>query len=124
MKRLFCTIFLAALTLTAGELTGKWSGAFDITKSSGETEADSAYLDLKVNGTTVTGTAGPNQEKQWTIRKGKLEGDKLTFEVVTEDGGSIAFDLALTEDALRGSAIGTGNGGEKMTAKVNLKRAS
>ncbi|MFN7993616.1 MAG: hypothetical protein U0Q18_08450 [Bryobacteraceae bacterium] len=124
MKRLFCTLILAALTLTAGDLSGKWSGAFDITKSSGETESDSAYLNLKVDGATVTGTAGPNEDKQWTIQKGKLEGYRLTFEVVTEDGGSVAFDLALVDNTLRGTANGTGDGGEKMSAKVDLKRVS
>jgi hypothetical protein len=124
MKKLFGLLLLTAFALAAGELGGKWSGKFDITNSNGETKADSAYMDLKLDGTKVTGTAGPDESKQWAIKNGKLEEGKLTFQVDTEDGGSIAFDLVFDGDAIRGSAAGTGNGGEKMSAKLDLKRVS
>src|ERR1700683_1567420 len=90
MKKLFGLLLLTALALAAGELNGKWSGKFDITNSNGETKADSAYMDLKLEGTKVTGTAGPDESKQWAVKNGKLEGGKLPFNVDTEDGGSIA----------------------------------
>jgi hypothetical protein len=77
-----------------------------------------------LDGTTVTGTAGPDETKQWTIKNGKLEEGKLTFQVDTEGGGSIAFELVFDGDTIRGSATGTGDGGEKMSAKVDLKRVS
>jgi hypothetical protein len=115
---------LSALTLGAVELTGKWSGSFDITNSNGETKADTAYMNLKEHGGEVTGTAGPNSEKQWSLQKGKLDGQKLTFEVPTEDGGLLVFDLTFDGEAIQGSCAGTGSGGEKMSARVRLKRAS
>jgi len=124
MKKLMATLLLTAFALTAGELTGKWSGKFDITNSNGEIKADEAYLELKVDGAKVTGTAGPNEGEQWPIKNGKLENGKLTFEVAMEDGGTIAFDLVFDGDTIRGNANGTGNGGEKMSAKVDLKRVS
>jgi len=128
MKTLICLLLLTGFTLTAGDLTGKWSGKFDITNAGEETKPDSAYMNLKVDGTKVTGTAGPNEDQQWTIKNGKLEAGKLTFEVVPEgdgdDGGLIVFDLVFDGDTIRGSAAGTGHGGEKMSAKVDLKRVS
>ncbi len=124
MKKLILIVLLAAFALTAGDLTGKWSGSFDITNADGETKADSAYMDLKLHETKVEGTAGPNEEKQWAIRNGKLEGGRLTFEIVTDDGGLLTFDLVFDGDTIRGNATGTGSGGEKMSAKVNLKRVS
>lgn len=128
MKTLICLLLLTALTLTAGELAGKWSGKFDITNSNGETKPDEAYMTLKLDGTKVTGTAGPNEDQQWAIRNGKLEAGKLTFEVVMEengeDNGTLVFDLVFDGDTIRGSATGTGKGGEKMSAKVDLKRVS
>jgi hypothetical protein len=124
MKKLFGLLLLTAFALAAGELDGKWSGKFDITHSDGETKADSAYMNLKLDGTKVTGTAGPDETKQWTIKNGKLEEGKLTFQVDTEGGGSIAFELVFDGDTIRGSATGTGDGGEKMSAKVDLKRVS
>jgi hypothetical protein len=129
MKTLICLLLLTGLTLSAGELTGKWSGKFDITTAGGENKPDSAYMVLKVDGTKVTGTAGPNEDQQWTVKNGKLEAGKLTFDVVMEgdsgdDKGSLVFDLVFDGDTIRGSATGTGHDGDKMTAKVDLKRAS
>jgi hypothetical protein len=122
-KVLICVLF-STFALRAAELTGKWSGSFDITNSEGQTEADTAYMDLKEAGGTVTGTAGPNSEKQWSLRKGKLDGQKLTFEVAMDDGGLLAFELTFDGTSIQGKCTGTGGGGEKMSAKVNLKRTS
>jgi hypothetical protein len=129
MKALIYLLLLTGLTLTAGELTGKWSGKFDITTGGGETKPDSAYMNLKVDGAKVTGTAGPNEDQQWTIRNGRLEAGKLTFDVVMEgdngdDKGSLVFDLVFDGETIRGSAIGTSHDGDKMSAKVDLKPVS
>lgn len=124
MRNLLCLLLLSTLALNAAELTGKWSGSFDITNSNGETKADTAYMDLKEQGGMVTGTAGPNVEKQWSLRKGKLDGQKLTFEVPTDDGGVLVFDLTFDGDSIGGTCNGTGSSGEKMTAKLRLKRTT
>jgi len=63
-------------------------------------------------------------EKHWSLRKGKLDGQKLTFEVPTDDGGLLVFDLTFDGTAIQGTCAGTGNGGEKMSAKANLKRTT
>ena len=122
MKKLFGLLLVSSFALIAGDLTGKWSGKFDITNSDGEAKADSAFMNLKLEGKTVTGTAGPNESKQWAIKDGKLEEGKLTFKADMEDGGSIEFVLQYDGDAIRGDAAGTGSGGEKMRAKLDLKR--
>ena len=124
MRTLLVCALLSGVTLHAAELTGKWSGSFDITNEQGETKADTAYMDLKETGGAVTGTAGPDSEKQWSLRKGKLDGQKLTFEVVMDDGGALTFELTFDGTSIQGSCKGIGNGGEKLSAKVNLKRAS
>jgi hypothetical protein len=127
MKTLICLLLLTGLTLTAGELTGKWSGKFDITTAEGENKPDSAIMNLKVDGTKVIGTVGPSDDQQWTIKNGKLEAGKLTFEVVPEsDGGDdslIVFDLVFDGDTIRGTASGH-DGDKKLSAKVDLKRAT
>ena len=123
LRKLFVCALFCTLALNAAELTGKWSGSFDITDEQGETKADTAYMNLKESAGAVTGTAGPNEDKQWALRKGKLEGQKLTFEVAMDDGGVLLFDLTFDGTSIQGSCTGTGNGGEKLSAKVNLKRA-
>jgi len=118
-------LLLSASMLMAGELTGKWHGKFDILGPDGKvTEPDEAYMILKAEGATVTGTAGPNEGDQMPIKNGKLENGKLTFEVAMEDGGVLSFDLTFDGEKITGTANGTGSGGEKMTAKVDLKRTS
>jgi hypothetical protein len=97
MKTLICLLLLTGLTLSAGEPS-------------------------KVDGTKVTGTVGPNLDHQFAIRNGKLDAGKLTFEVLMED--PVAFDLVFDGNTIRGSATGTGEGGEKMSAKVDLKRVT
>jgi hypothetical protein len=126
MKTLICLLLLTGFTLIAGELTGKWSGKFDITTADGELKPDSAVMNLKLDGTKVTGTAGPNDDQQWTIRNGKLEAGRLTFEVVPEGDeakGTLVFDLVFDGDTIRGSVTGH-DGDNKLSAKVDLKRAS
>ena len=120
MKKLLCSLLFSALALSAAGLTGKWSGTFEITNSNGEVKDDTAYMDLKQQDGEVTGTAGPNTEKQWPIRKGKLDGQKLTFEVPTDDDGLLVFNLTFDGTAIRGTCDGSANG-EKMSAKVDLK---
>ncbi|HXM42948.1 MAG TPA: hypothetical protein VN924_16970 [Bryobacteraceae bacterium] len=126
MKTLICLLLLTGLTLSAGELTGKWSGKFDITTPDGDVKPDSAVMHLTANGAEVTGTAGPNEDQQWTMRNGKLEAGKLTFEVLPEgdeDKGLLVFDLVFDGDTIRGTATGH-DGDDKLSAKVDLKRAS
>ena len=126
MKTLFCFICLflmLTIALNAAEVTGKWTGSFDVTNPEGETKSSTAYMDLKEADGAVTGTAGPTSDEQWPLRKGKLDGQKLTFEVET-DHGIIAFELTFDGASISGTASGTGDSGQKMSAKVSLKRAS
>jgi hypothetical protein len=124
MKKTVLFVLFSLLALGASQPTGKWSGTFDITNSEGETKADTAYMDLTEHDGTVTGTAGPNVDQQWPLRKGRLDGQKLQFEVLTDDGGVLVFDLTFDGESIQGTCAGTGHGGEKLSAKVRLKRAA
>ncbi|HXS97048.1 MAG TPA: TIGR03435 family protein [Candidatus Limnocylindrales bacterium] len=78
-------LLLAALSLHASDLTGKWSGA-------------PFYLILKQDGNTVTGTAGPSQKEMYPIQDALLDGSHLTFKVAR-----FAFDLHVNGDEIRGA---------------------
>jgi hypothetical protein len=120
MKRTVCCFLLSVVSLLA-DVTGKWSGSFDITTPDGETKSDSAFLNLKQDGNKITGTAGPNEDHQMDIKTGKIEGSKIALEVVLEDGNVLSFDLAIVEDHIKGTAKGEMDG-EKKTAKVDVTR--
>lgn len=120
MTRIVCCLLLCVAGLLA-DVTGKWSGSFDITGPDGETKADTAVLNLKQDGGKITGTAGPSEDKQFEIKTGKIDGDKIALEVVIEDGGVLTFDLALAADHIKGDVKGQ-MGDEKMTAKLDVTR--
>ena len=123
MKRLIgiaaVVLLLANVLLAAEDLTGKWSGSFNMTLD-GQTREDAVYMVLKQNGAELTGTAGPNVNQQWPILKGKIEGDKVTFEVQTDEP-LIKFDLTLAEGHLKGNAKAE-HQGRSMQALVDAQR--
>ena len=84
---------------------------------------DPVYFVLKHEGAVLTGTAGPNAERQYPIAKGKAtttgEVTAISFEVAA---GTliITFDLKLGGGELKGTAAGDRDG-EKQTATVSVK---
>jgi hypothetical protein len=122
MKALVCVIgllLLLAPAMAAEDLSGKWAGSFIITMD-GETRDDVAYLVLKQNGAELTGTAGPNEQQQWAILKGKVEGNKVTFEVQTDEP-LLKFELTLVDGHLKGEAKAE-HEGKTMKAAVDVTR--
>ena len=118
MTRILCCFLLTAIAVFA-DVTGKWTGTFDVTGPDGQTKSDSAFMVLKQTGEAITGTAGPKEDRQFSIKLGKIDGDKIALEVVIGDGGVIKFDLTLADGHIKGDAKGERDG-EKMTAKVDL----
>src|ERR1700720_2636996 len=116
MTRLLAVLLLSTIALLA-DVTGKWTGSFDVTGPDGQTQAQTAFLSLKQDGGTLSGTAGPSEDEQMVIRAGKVDGNKITFEVALENGPIIKFDLLLADDHIKGSARGESDG-RKMTAKL------
>jgi hypothetical protein len=119
MKTLLYFLVLAALAGVAfadGNVTGKWTGSFNITGPNGETKETTALLLLTQTGTDITGTVGPNEDERITIQKGRIEGDKITLEA-EQDGRTIKFALVLAADRITGDASMSGEG---QTAKAKL----
>jgi|HubBroStandDraft_2_1064218.scaffolds.fasta_scaffold313876_1 hypothetical protein len=109
-------LLLAAWTLSASDLTGKWSGTVDM-KQDGEAQTIPVIMIVKQDGNKLTGTAGP-EEDQHAIQKGLVDGDTITMEV---DSGEEIFylELKVDGDQITG-AVKQGTDGEKM--KIALKR--
>jgi hypothetical protein len=119
---LFCSgvMLLAPAVMAADDLTGKWAGSFVITFSDGDTKDAKAFMDLKQNGEELTGTAGETPDRQWAIQKGKVEGNKVTFEVQT-DNPLIKFELTLVDGHLKGEAKAE-HEGRSMKVAIDLQR--
>src|ERR1044071_3219182 len=104
MRTTFCILFAVALALAVApesDITGKWTGSFNMVAADGGAKDSTALLVLKQTGADITGTVGPNEDEQHAISKGKIEGDRITLES-TDGGLSIKFDLRLSGDRITG----------------------
>ncbi len=57
-------------------LSGKWVGTLTRTAPDGRTQSIDFQFNLTQKDKILTGTAGPNVERQWTIEKGIVDGAK------------------------------------------------
>jgi hypothetical protein len=112
-------IALATASLAAADATGKWTGNLVIADGDGQPRP--AYLVLKQEGNTLTGTAGPDAGEQHPIQNGKADNGTLTFELATGEA-IMRFALKQDGDVISGD-ITRERGGETQKARLSVKRA-
>ena len=106
------------------DLTGKWTGKLTRTAPDGGSQAIDFMFDLTQKGKVLTGTAGPNPERQWPIEKGgTVDGTKVKFQVQQPNGPFRTFTLAVVEGRLQGEMLAEVPDGTSFTTKVDLGRA-
>jgi hypothetical protein len=115
-----CILLCAAITLSAADVSGKWSGTTTMTNAQGETNEGTAFVIFKQNGAEITGTAGGDENQQFPITNGKIEGNRITFEVQT-DGPLYKVDVMLVGDHIKGEATVVQEG-QTVKAKVDVTR--
>ena len=123
MRTFLCFLVLAVLACAAVadvDVTGKWSGSFNMTGPDGDKEG-TAVLILKQSGTEISGTVGPNEDEQFPIQKGKIEGDKITLEA-DHEGHTLKIDLVLAADRITGEAHMSAEG-QTLSGKIDVSRA-
>ncbi|HUB83249.1 MAG TPA: hypothetical protein VMB03_30820 [Bryobacteraceae bacterium] len=122
MKTTLLCLFLCfalAFAAAAADVSGKWSGTF----APDNGDNGSAYVILKQNGATITGSGGPDENAQWPGLQGKVDGNQVTFEVKNPDDGMVyKCSLSLSGDHLDGEAVFTTPDGQSGKAKLNLTK--
>jgi len=126
MKTL-ATFAILALTMVSTQaqtpnLTGKWTGTMTRTAPDGRSQTIDWMFDLTQKGKVVTGTVGPNADRQWTIEEGVVDGSKTTFQVQQPDGPLRKFTLALVNGRLQGGMVAELNG-QTFETTVDMERA-
>src|SRR5215207_6400584 len=119
------TVLLLTLTpaqAQSTDLTGKWTGTLTRTAPDGSTQSIDFMFDLTQKKNVLTGTAGPNAERQWKIEKGAVDGSKVKFQVQQPEGPLRTFTLAVVEGRLQGEMLAELDG-KSLTTKVDLGRA-
>jgi hypothetical protein len=94
---------MAAVVALAGDFSGRWQGKLSV--NGNETPG---YLVLKQDGQQLTGTAGPDAQKQVRLDKGMIERGQATIEA--NPGSSVLkFVLRLKDGQLEGDVFEDGN---------------
>ena len=71
----------------------------------------------------LTGSVGSKRSDQRPIFNGKVEGDRVTFEIESPNGTVMRFDLTASEDSVEGDVRAATPGGEN-GGRLALKRTS
>jgi hypothetical protein len=89
----------------------------------GENDAKPAYSILNQNGNKLSGGVGPSESEQNPFEGGKVDGDKLMFDVPQGPNGegSIHVEMQAKGDQMTGRATCSGPG-VSGSGKVPLKR--
>jgi len=124
----FTAVAVLLLTMTPAHaqttnLTGKWTGTMTRTAPDGQSQTIDFMCNLTQKGKVLTGTAGPNADRQWAIEKGgAVDGTKVKFQVQQPDGPLRTFTLTLVKGRLQGDMLAELKG-QSFTTKVDLGRA-
>ena len=102
MHRTLILLLLAVMTAAAADVTGAWKGTVDTPNGSIDISAN-----LKADGNTVTGTLTAMGNDQ-TIAKGKLDADKISFEI-TGEMGTLVYAGTVNGDEMKLSLTVMGN---------------
>jgi hypothetical protein len=122
---LFAGLLLGAMfpmvALCTPNVTGKWSGTLQM---DGQKDAKPAYSIFNQDGAKLSGSVGPNEDEQDSFKGGKVEGDKLTFDVPQGPNGegSIHVEMHVDGDQMTGRATWSGPPPHTGSGKISLRR--
>jgi hypothetical protein len=120
---LFLLLGLAAAS-AASDVSGRWTGTAEVKMPDGEVRTYPLHLEITRSGERITGTIGREPDEKLPLEKAKLEGNRLSFEVVPPDAGApVAFELEVAEGRLEGKLKGETDGGP-LSGKVTLARTA
>lgn len=118
MKNIIALLLLLAINAMAGDLTGKWSGVFKV--DGGDHKVQQLFV-FKQEGNKLSGSGGPDQAEQYPIENGRIDGDRVRFEVTTGEW-RFTYSLKAIEGRMSGD-LDLRSLNERRTATVSLSRA-
>jgi hypothetical protein len=128
MRRWWLLFFLLAPALPVmmggADISGRWSGSIEVLDAGGGNSITTpvrAEFEQKAN--LVSGTIGRKEdERSESIRNGKIEGSRISFEVSSpETLSAMKFNLTLQGDRMEGEMKGMVDSGE-IVGKVRLTK--
>ncbi|HEV2399107.1 MAG TPA: hypothetical protein VGS27_19330 [Candidatus Sulfotelmatobacter sp.] len=117
MRNVVLALLLFALNATAATVSGRWSGHFRV--DGGDHDIPQLFT-FKQDGSKLTGSGGPDESEQYPLENGKVEGDRIQFEITTGEW-KFAYDLKLDGTTMTGILQLTSLNDHR-TAKVSLTK--
>lgn len=111
----------AKRVVEAAKVAGTWR--FERVNDNGDTMT--ATLKLKQDGNKVTGTTQWADNEPVEIEQGKLEGNKLTYQVTRENNGqkwTAKYDAEVTAEAIKGTVTVVNDQGDERSFPMEYKR--
>ena len=118
-----CASSLAQGDPVTPDVSGRWSGSFDITHLDGRVENATIWLLLTQSGHSLSGGIGQDEQTQTPIETGELTGNEVHFNLSTPGKMALAFALHLEGAQLKGEATGDLRG-EQVRILIIAERAS
>jgi hypothetical protein len=110
--RLLCAAMLLlsmSFATFAADVTGTWEVTIAMTAPDGSLRKDVGLALLKQSGDSITGTIGPDRNRQNPIIEGKIKDDKVTLKIMPDDTLTMTFELTASGDKLVGTYERTGS---------------
>lgn len=105
MILIVASLLLTLVQAAPAGVTGKWDGKVTALRDDGSTSEDTTLLILEQKDTTVTGTVGGDENDQFPLSSGTIEGNKVTFVAKRQDGREFRAELTLENDELKGTVM-------------------
>jgi hypothetical protein len=112
MKRhalLLTVLFLMSWSAFGADVTGTWQVTISLTAPDGSTQRDTGIAVLKQAGDSITGSLGPDQNRQNPISEGTIKENKIILKVSPQPNRTMTFDLTLDKEKLVGTVERTGD---------------
>jgi len=118
MKKAIIAVFLLTVNVMAASVTGRWSGQFRV--DGGDHDVPQLLI-LKQDGNKLTGSGGPNETEQYPIENGKVNGDRVQFEITTGEW-KFTYDVKADGATMKGN-LELKSVNDRRTALVSLTKA-
>jgi hypothetical protein len=116
-------VVVSVCSVFGPDVSGRWRGRIEYSTAQSERPASSIFLILRLDGTKLSGSAGPVEDHQFPITDGKIDGDTIVFN--TNPSGTargMQFKLKVSDRALEGDMTEPTREGRGQAARVSLTR--
>jgi hypothetical protein len=118
MRRIILATLMFAISALAVDVSGRWWG-----DAVSEGQSHPVYITLIQEGNTLKGTGGPSPREQDLLTNGKIQGNRITFDVVPGGTSPLHFELSTNSVGLTGT-VKVRHNGQIVTGQVSLRKRS